>query len=132
MAITRRGFMTKSLALGARGLARPRATTRPPQSADARRLTDIRMRDVCILPDLSSRTYYAVSSGGRSVRAFTSKDLLTGTGPQTIFETPADFWGAINIRSIWAPELHAYKGKHYLFLTFHDWKAGRTSTFGTV
>jgi GH43 family beta-xylosidase len=76
------------------------------------------MRDVCILADESSRTYYAVSSGGRSVRAFTSKDLLTWTGPQTIFQTPAGFWGSINIRSIWAPELHAYKGRHYLFLTF--------------
>jgi hypothetical protein len=76
------------------------------------------MRDVCILADESSRTYYAVSSCGRSVRAFTSKDLLTWTGPQTIFQTPAGFWGSISIRSIWAPELHAYKGRHYLFLTF--------------
>jgi hypothetical protein len=118
MTISRRGFMTESLALAASGLARRRPGSRQLPSADAQPLTDIRMRNVCILADESSRTYYAVSSGGRTVRAFTSKDLLTWTGPQTIFQTPAGFWGSFNIRSIWAPELHAYKGRHYLFLTF--------------
>jgi beta-xylosidase len=52
------------------------------------------------------------------VRAYTSKDLVNWTGPHIIFQTPPDFWGDVNIRSIWAPEMHAYKGKYYLFLTF--------------
>jgi hypothetical protein len=81
-------------------------------------LPDIRLRDVCILRHAPSKTYYAVSSAGRSVRAFTSKDLVTWQGPQTIFQTPAGIWGEIEIRSIWAPELIAYRDKYYLLLTF--------------
>jgi len=86
------------------------------------RLADERMRDSCILPDAATHTYYLVTSSGRrgpngrpAVVAFTSKDLETWTGPQVVFEIPADFWTK---RGIWAPELHAYKGKFYLFLTF--------------
>jgi len=82
------------------------------------------MRDVCILADETSKTYYAVSltfvptteaRGRPAVRAYTSKDLITWEGPYIIFQTPPDFWGGVNIRGIWAPELHAYKGKYYLF-----------------
>ena len=91
------------------------------------KLADVRMRDVCILVDEKTKTYYAVSSGfapskegfrNAGVRAFTSKDLINWEGPTTIFQTPTDIWGTTNIRSIWAPEMHAYKGKYYLFLTF--------------
>src|SRR5208337_1920177 len=45
-------------------------------------------------------------------------DLATWQGPQVIFSAPEDIWGKIPIVSIWAPELHFYKGKYYLFLTF--------------
>src|SRR5437870_11945752 len=91
------------------------------------KLADVEMRDVCILADETTRTYYAVSStfvpttearGRPAVRAYTSKDLITWEGPHIIFQTPPDFWSGVNIRGIWAPELHAYKGKYYLFATF--------------
>jgi hypothetical protein len=58
------------------------------------RLADIRMRDVCILADATTKTFYAVSStflpagegrGRPGVRAYTSKDLLTWEGPHVIF-----------------------------------------------
>jgi len=81
-------------------------------------LADIRMRDPCILADPNSKTYYMIGSGRRSVRACTSTDLVNWQGPQTIFNPPADIWGDIPVIGIWAPELHAYKGKYYLFLTF--------------
>ena len=92
----------------------------PPAAEPAKviRLPDIRMRDVCILPDQASKTYYMVGPGGRGVRAYTSKDLVNWEGPRMIFQAPDDFWGEIPIVSIWAPEMHAYKGKYYLFLTF--------------
>jgi hypothetical protein len=92
----------------------------PPTSEPTRvtRLPDIRMRDVCILPDQASKTYTMVGPGGRGVRAYTSKDLVNWEGPQMIFRAPDDIWGEIPIVSIWAPEMHAYKGKYYLFLTF--------------
>ena len=90
-------------------------------------LADVRMRDVCILADETTKTYYAISStmaasveGGRrpSLRVYTSKDLRTWEGPHIVWQTPANFWGNINIKAIWAPELHAYKGKYYIFATF--------------
>lgn len=80
---------------------------------------DVRMRDVCILADRKTKRYYAVSADGPSVRAFTSKDLVTWEGPHTIFQTPSGFWGKVNILGIWAPEVIAYNGKYYLFATFN-------------
>ncbi len=97
------------------------------------KLADVRMRDVFILADETTKTYYAVSSsfapsstfasgtegrGRPAVQAYTSKDLVTWDGPHIIFQTPADFWGNTNIQGIWAPELHRHKGKYYLFATF--------------
>ncbi|HUR56881.1 MAG TPA: family 43 glycosylhydrolase, partial [Opitutaceae bacterium] len=85
------------------------------------RLEDVRLRDSCILADQTTHTYYLVSAGRRgpngrpTVVAYTSKDLETWQGPHVVFEIPADFWAN---RGIWAPELHAYRGKFYLFLTF--------------
>lgn len=85
------------------------------------KLPDERMRDSCIWPDEATKTYYLVTSGRRgpngrpTVAAYTSKDLETWTGPQVVFEIPADFWTK---RGIWAPELHKYRDKFYLFLTF--------------
>lgn len=91
------------------------------------KLETTRMRDVCILFDEKTKTYYAVSSGrgpakegfrNSAVRAFTSKDLVNWEGPHIIFQTPRDLWGTMNITGIWAPEMHFYKGKYYLFVTF--------------
>ena len=86
--------------------------------ADTLLLPNVRMRDVAILPHPETGTYYAISSAGRTVRAFVSRDLVHWAGPHTIFETPADLWGDIRIRGIWAPEMHEYEGRYYLFLTF--------------
>lgn len=90
-------------------------------------LADVRMRDICILADEKTKTYYAISSGrvpskkgfgNSAVQAYASKDLVKWEGPITIFQTPVDLWGNVNIVGIWAPEIHFYKGKYYLFLTF--------------
>jgi arabinan endo-1,5-alpha-L-arabinosidase len=82
------------------------------------KLGDLRWRDMCILPDPASGTYYIVGPGGRGVRSYSSKDLINWEGPKMIFSAPPDIWGDIPIVSIWAPEMHLYKGKYYLFLTF--------------
>jgi arabinan endo-1,5-alpha-L-arabinosidase len=90
-------------------------------------LANVRMRDVCILADEKTKTYYAVSStmaysveGGRrpALRVYSSKDLKVWEGPHIVFETPKDFWGDISIKAIWAPEIIAYKDKYYVFATF--------------
>lgn len=90
----------------------------PQDSNDIINLSDIRMRDVCILPDNVTKTYYMVGMGFNSVRGYISKDMKTWQGPKTFFRTPEDIWGDIRVISIWAPELHKYKDKYYLFLTF--------------
>jgi GH43 family beta-xylosidase len=79
------------------------------------------MRDSCVWADEATQTYYLVTAGRRgpngrrTVVQYTSKDLATWNGPRVIFEIPADFWTQ---RGIWAPELHRYRDKFYLFLTF--------------
>ena len=83
------------------------------------KLYDMHWRDVCIYPDSVSDYYYMVGPGGKTVLSYRSKDLINWETPQTIFEIPENFWGDIDIVNIWAPELHFYKGKYYLFLTFN-------------
>lgn len=97
----------------------PTSNDTPP---DTVKLSEERLRDSCVWVDTETGTYYLVSSAGRrgpnqrpAVVAYTSKDLDTWQGPQVIFEIPEDFWAQ---RGIWAPELHAYKDRFYLFLTF--------------
>lgn len=82
--------------------------------------TELRARDGCVHADPKTQTYtlYFSSRGqhGRAaVVAYTSKDLETWTGPTVVFERPAEWWAD---KGIWAPEMHAYRGKYYLFLTF--------------
>ncbi|MGC9470893.1 MAG: glycoside hydrolase family 43 protein [Bacteroidales bacterium] len=81
-------------------------------------LSEIRMRDVCILPDPVTETYYMIGMGRRNVPVYTSKDLITWEGPEIIFTPAEDIWGDIPVINIWAPEMHYYRGKYYLFLTF--------------
>ena len=90
------------------------------------RLAHLCVRDPFILPDPDTQTYYLCvalrpSEGHprHGVGVYTSKDLETWEGPTTIFETPVDFWAQ---ESIWAPELHRYQDKCYLFLTFNAGK----------
>ena len=87
---------------------------------DSIKLENIKMRDMCILADPQSKTYFMIGSArGNSVRAYTSKDLINWYGPQIIYNAPDDLWGNIQIFGIWAPEMHFYQGKYYLFLTFN-------------
>ncbi len=85
------------------------------------KLTDVRSRDACILPDATTQTYYLCDSlradkdhpyGGAEV--YTSRNLVDWQGPFPVFVVSEDFWAH---EGIWAPELHAYRGKYYLFLT---------------
>jgi GH43 family beta-xylosidase len=82
------------------------------------KLEAIRAQDVDIYPDEKTKTYYMVAAGGGGVRSWTSTNLIDWQGPKTIFRTPPDIWGDIRTAGIWAPEMHEYKGKYYLFLTF--------------
>lgn len=109
----------------------PRPTPAP---YGTRSLSDVRLRDICILTDEKTKTYYAVAAtrpsdkaGFRNagVQAYKSKDLINWEGPTVIYQVPDDLWGDVPIKAVWAPELHFYKDKYYLFLTFDtDTKLG--------
>jgi hypothetical protein len=115
-----------ALLVGVIGRAQPTPVSSVPQQpvgeqppvSQGLKLADVHMRDACVLPDPATQTYIIIASAGRGVRAYTSKDLVTWEGPHMIFRTPENFWPGVQIRAIWAPELHLYKGKYYLFLTF--------------
>lgn len=98
-------------------------------------LEDIYIRDPYILTDYDKGVYYlyrSASTKGTKVKTlggvevFTSKDLKTWEGPQRVFTVPEDNWitGAV-----WAPEVHEYQGKYYLFATLNSdltWKKQQT------
>ena len=46
---------------------------------------------------------------------YISADLQTWEGPFPVFRPPAGFWAD---RNFWAPEVHAYHGRYFLFASF--------------
>lgn len=59
------------------------------------------------------------------VEAYKSKDLKNWEGPVRVFTVPVDNWIT---GEVWAPEVHAYKGKYYLFATLNsslEWKKNK-------
>jgi len=85
-------------------------------------IKDIRIRDPFILADSLSKTYYMYASvsnrtekEGLGVEVYKSNDLETWEGPASVFNVAPDFWGN---QKVWAPEVHEYQGKYYLFVTF--------------
>lgn len=97
---------------GARG---GRGAVRPPGPIA---LADIRTRDICILADAATKTYYMVGPGRGGIAQYTSKDLAIWDGPRQVFTTPQGVWPGVQTGGIWAPEIHKYKDKYYLFFTF--------------
>ena len=92
---------------------------------------DIYIRDPFIVPDAQESTYYMYASSSQKgqsgqmlggVAVYKSKDLKTWEGPKQVFTVPEDNWitGAV-----WAPEVHRYNGRYYLFATLNsdmEWK----------
>jgi len=84
---------------------------------------DIHIRDPFILPIPEEKLYYMYGTmrampdagGPASFDTYVSSDLKQWEGPIRVFEAGGDFWGT---GDFWAPEVHIYKGKYYLFGTF--------------
>lgn len=53
------------------------------------------------------------------VVAYKSKDLKEWAGPYVVFMVPDGIW-AKPTEGAWAPEVHRYNGKFYLFVTLHN------------
>jgi len=86
-------------------------------------LKDIYIRDPFILPDTLTGEYYMYRSASVTtsevqatggVEVFTSKDLVHWKDPVQVLVVPVDNW---TTGIVWAPEVHCYSGKYYLFAT---------------
>ena len=88
------------------------------------RTEEIRIRDPFIFVDSISKTYYMYAQcqnkisrdkTKQGVEVYKSRDLQTWKGPKMVYLVPDKFWAP---NGVWAPEVHFYDGKYYLFTTF--------------
>lgn len=84
------------------------------------RLSDIHLRDPFILPD--NGVYYLYGTRGATCwgiadgfDVYTSTDLELWEGPFPVFTRQEDFWAD---RNFWAPEVHVWHGRYYMFASF--------------
>ena len=80
------------------------------------KLNEIYIRDPFILPH--EDTYYLYGKKKEDSLEFCvyeSKDLENWSDPITVFEPSEDFWAT---RDFWAPEVHYYQGRFYMFASF--------------
>jgi arabinan endo-1,5-alpha-L-arabinosidase len=86
---------------------------------------DIHMRDPFVLPFPAAGCYYLYGTtdkncwGGpcEGFDCFRSRDLESWEGPIPAFRRPPGFWASMNY---WAPEVHAYRGRCYMFASFKE------------
>ncbi len=93
------------------------------ESRDAGLRSQIRIRDPFVLPDPAAKVYYIYGSTNRGlsptdarkeVVVYKTRDLEDWGEPITAWTVPAGHWGR---ETVWAPEVHRYQGKFYLFVT---------------
>ena len=97
------------------------------------RLSDINIRDPFVLPE--DGKYYMYGTRGAGFGRYTggfdvyvSEDLAEWSGPTPCFDS-AVF--GMNRQVNWAPEVHKYRGKYYLFATFTR-ENGLRGTFALI
>lgn len=91
---------------------------------------EIHIRDPFVLPIPSEQTYYLYGTVGAQawtanathIDHYTSRDLENWEGPFTSFLPPAGFWAD---RNFWAPEVHLYRDRYYMFASFKSADARR-------
>ncbi|HEX3051335.1 MAG TPA: glycoside hydrolase family 43 protein [Aggregatilineaceae bacterium] len=85
--------------------------------------SDIHIRDPFVLPVMAEKQYYLYGTTGpetwtHSASGFdyyTGSDLQNWNGPFPAFRPPTGFWAD---RNFWAPEVHVYRERYYLFASF--------------
>jgi len=95
-------------------------------AAEPRLRADLWIRDPFILPVAETKTYYMVDKmavpieGGGTrpgVGVYTSRNREHWKGPKPVFHYPDEFWAD---KGVWAPEMHRYRNKYYVFATFNS------------
>jgi len=105
--------------------AAPAAPGAPPIGDAPLVMTAMHLHDPWIVADKATRTYYlftrnevAMTGDPRlGTMVYSSRDLKHWTKPKLAFVLPGNVWAKAGS---WAPEVHAWKGRWYLFTTFHD------------
>jgi beta-xylosidase len=88
-------------------------------------LPNMPLHDPWILANQSDKTYYLYTSNvpamsgvqGVGTMVYRSKDLKHWEKPVVVFTTSEMHWAQ---KGAWAPEVHRWKGKYFLFTTVHD------------
>ncbi len=82
---------------------------------------EIHIRDPFVLP--FEGRYYLYGTAGKTAWSgesgfpcYVSRDLENWEGSYPAFTRPRDFWADDNF---WAPEVHLYRGKFYMFASFY-------------
>ncbi|HOQ90314.1 MAG TPA: glycoside hydrolase family 43 protein [Candidatus Hydrogenedentes bacterium] len=122
VSVRRLGLAVAALALAAGVEAADKAGTDETciKRGERLNLESIWIRDPFVLPVPETGWYYLYGtasdfSGTAPLLCYRSRDLQTWSGPIPIFTPPEGFWGEVQF---WAPEVHRWKGKYYLFATF--------------
>ena len=87
-------------------------------------LEQIRMRDPFVYADRTRKLYFLYGTNMETCDGcanidpyfdfYVSDDLETFYGPYLCFMPPKGYWG---VKHYWAPELHTYQGRYYLFVS---------------
>lgn len=105
----------------------PAAQSQQPVVRERLRLWEFHVHDPWILPHEETRTYYLYTAGRpellstnrAGVVTYKSKDMKDWAGPYVVFMVPDGIW-ANPTEGAWAPEVHRYNGRFYLFVTLHN------------
>lgn len=83
---------------------------------------DINIRDPFVLKE--NGKYYLYGTRGETawtraegLDVYVSDDLENWSEPNACFTVPEGFWAN---REVWAPEVHKYKGKYYMFVSLYS------------
>lgn len=88
------------------------------------RAEDIQIRDPFVLPVAAEGFYYLYGTTdkvpwgehrGVGFNAYRSRDLAAWEGPFPVFRPEPGFWGEVHF---WAPEVHLWRGRYFMFASF--------------
>ena len=85
-------------------------------------ISEIQIRDPFIVPENGKYFMFGTTdpdiwnAEGQGFDVYVTEDLENFIGPVNVFSKSDDFWGEKNF---WAPEVHKYNGRYYMFATFY-------------
>ncbi|GAB3744423.1 glycoside hydrolase family 43 protein [Microlunatus parietis] len=89
------------------------------------RLPEMPLHDPCVVVDQKTEHYHLYTANvssltgedGTGTMVYRSRNLRDWTEPAVVFRTEPGMWAT---DGAWAPEVHEYGGRYYLFTTLHN------------